>query len=83
MSFNEEKQVYETKLFLKQGYYSYSYLSINRSNPADRVELEGNYYETENEYTILVYYKSFTGRSDELIGIGKINSRTDRPGFSF
>jgi len=83
MKFNEEKQVYETKLFLKQGYYSYSYLSVNQSNPADRAELEGNYYETENEYTILVYYKSFTGRSDELIGIGKINSRTDRPGFSF
>lgn len=83
MNFNAEKQVYETKLFLKQGYYSYAYVSVNQNNPTDRVELEGNYYETENEYTILVYYKSFTGRSDELIGIGKINSRSDRPGFSF
>jgi hypothetical protein len=83
MNFNEEKQVYETKLLLKQGYYSYAYVSVNPSNHADRVELEGNYYETENEYTILVYYKSFTDRSDQLIGIGKINSRMDRPGFSF
>jgi hypothetical protein len=83
MKFNAETGNYETKLFLKQGYYNYTYQAVNKNNPADRINFEGNYYETENEYTILVYYRSFTGRSDELIGVGKINSRSDRPGFGF
>ena len=46
-------------------------------------ELDGNYYETENLYTILVYYKSFIGRADELIGVATFNSRADQPGLSF
>ena len=83
MPFNEEKKVYETRAFMKQGYYNYTYLSVDRNNPKDRVELEGNYWETENSYTILIYYKAFADRSDQLIGIGQINSRRDKPGFSF
>ena len=57
--------------------------SVNKNNFAERRDLEGDYWETENGYTILMYYKSFTDRADQLIGIGKINSRTDKPGISF
>ena len=81
--FNEEKGVYECTAFLKQGYYNYTYIAVNKSNPSDRADLEGSYWETENSYTILMYYRSFTDRADQLIGVGKINSRTDRPGISF
>ena len=52
-----QKGVYQTSLFLKQGYYSYSYLTVNKNNSADKKELEGDYWETENTYTILIYYK--------------------------
>lgn len=83
MNFNEAKKLYEATAFLKQGYYNYTYIAIDRNDPSDKVELEGNYWETENSYTVLIYYKSFTDRSDQLIGIGQINSRRDRPGFSF
>lgn len=83
MIFNEEKQVYETNAFLKQGYYNYSYVLKDRGNAGKITALEGNYWETENSYTILIYYKSFTDRSDQLIGVSQINSRGDRPGFSF
>jgi hypothetical protein len=38
---------------------------------------------TENSYTILVYFKDFASRADELIGVSTINSRSGRPGFSF
>ena len=31
----------------------------------------------------LVYYKSFTDRSDQLIGVATFDSRTDKPGLSF
>lgn len=83
MTFNTGKGLYETHLFLKQGYYDYTYITVDKNNPALRAELDGNYYETENLYTILVYYKSFVGRSDELIGVATFNSRTDQPGLSF
>jgi hypothetical protein len=83
MQFNHEKNVYETHLFLKQGYYSYTYLVADKNNFANRQEVDGNYFEAENTYTILVYYKSFSARSDELIGAATIDSRTDKPGFGY
>ena len=75
--------MYEGTAFLKQGYYNYAYVLQDRANPAQAVELEGNYWETENSYTILLYYKSFTDRSHQLIGVAQLDSRTDKPGFSF
>ncbi|MEO8943904.1 MAG: DUF5103 domain-containing protein [Ginsengibacter sp.] len=83
MIFNPETKRYETHLFMKQGYYDYTYLSVDQKNPAVYSELDGNYYETENRYTILVYYKPFIGRVDELIGLTNIDSRTDQPGFGY
>ncbi len=83
MVFNSETKLYEGSAYLKQGYYSYTYILADKTNKANRGELEGDYWETENGYTILLYYKSFTDRADQLIGVGKINSRSDKPGISF
>jgi hypothetical protein len=83
MKFNPEKGKYETHLFMKQGYYDYTYVGVDKSNPAIKSEFDGNYYETENLYTILVYYSPFGSRADELIGVATFNSRTDQPGLSF
>jgi hypothetical protein len=83
MTFNAEKGVYECTAFLKQGYYNYTYIAVDKNNFSDRRDLEGDYWETENSYTILMYYRSFTDRADQLIGVGKINSRSDKPGISF
>jgi hypothetical protein len=83
MRFNETTGLYEVSVFMKQGYYAYTYL-LEDENGVDKTNiLEGNYWETENNYTVLVYYKSFTDRTDQLIGIGEINSRRDRPGLRF
>jgi hypothetical protein len=83
MVYNAEKKLYETSCYLKQGYYSYSYLLVDKNNPNDKMQLEGDYWETENTYTILLYYKGFADRSDQLIGMAQIRSRLDRPGVSF
>ena len=82
MEFNAEKGAYEKTLFLKQGFYNYSYvtLPVKRSNePVNFEHTEGNYPSTENIYMVLVYYRPFGGRSDELIGITTINSLLQRP----
>lgn len=83
MTYDLSSGKYQAKAFMKQGYYNYTYVAVNKQDPTKRQELEGNYWETENAYTILIYYKSFTDRSDQLIGVGSTNSRLDRPGFSF
>ena len=82
MHFNIEKGQYEGQLYMKEGYYDYTYILKDNLN-GTILELEGNYFETENDYTILVYYRSFSDRSDQIIGISRINSRSDNPGFSF
>jgi Domain of unknown function (DUF5103) len=83
MQFNDSTGLYEVSTFMKQGYYSYTYTLVDEKGADKSNALEGNYWETENNYTILVYYKSFTDRSDQLIGVGRVNSRRDRPGLSF
>ena len=83
MHFNDSTGLYEASVFMKQGYYSYTYLLADKDGLDKTNPLEGNYWETENNYTILVYYKSFTDRTDRLIGVGRVNSRRDRPGLSF
>ena len=78
MNFNSDKGVYEKTLLLKQGYYSYNYVT-KPNKPKDSKAsydlTEGNYWETENLYSAFVYYKSFSGRHDELVGYTSSNSR--------
>lgn len=84
MTFNDATGMYETTLFLKQGYYDYCYVTIDKKDPrrsASFADTEGNFWETENNYTILVYYRSLGGRADELVGIANVNSLTGRQGL--
>jgi hypothetical protein len=77
MEFDERKGVYYKRLTLKQGFYSYSYLTkdeLNKNDFANAELTEGNYWETENNYTILVYYRPFGGRHDELVGLRQVSS---------
>lgn len=84
MTFNETSGVYETNLFLKQGYYDYCYVTVdqNASGFKPSFELtEGNSDETENTYTVLVYYRALNDRADRLIGFTRVNSLAGRTGF--
>ena len=83
MKFNDAKGIYETTSFLKQGYYNYGYLLVNKNDPTQTSMTDGNHFDTENNYTIFIYYRSFNDQTDELIGIATIDSRTDKPGVSF
>jgi hypothetical protein len=78
MVFNPDKGAYEGTLLLKQGYYNYTYVSVDpKDKSANRFSIastEGNFDITENNYTVLVYYKAFGARADELIGYAQVNS---------
>ncbi|RYY59792.1 MAG: DUF5103 domain-containing protein [Chitinophagaceae bacterium] len=82
MIYNADKGVYESTLYLKQGYYNYSYVIADSRNPVlNRFSLdntEGNFTNTENVYTVLVYYRGFGSRSDELLGYTTVSSMIAR-----
>ncbi|MFM7840073.1 MAG: type IX secretion system plug protein domain-containing protein, partial [Chitinophagaceae bacterium] len=81
MTFNEENNVYEKTLVLKQGYYDYCYVTRDQQhpeNPASFQFTEGDYWEAENTYILLLYYRPLAGRADELIGYAITNSRFGR-----
>ncbi len=77
MQFDVKQGVYQKTLLLKQGYYSYNYILRDRNVPYDLddfTETEGNHFETENSYTILVYYRAPGSLNDQLLGFTSINS---------
>lgn len=83
MIFNTETNMYENKQLLKQGLYDYVYVTRDKKTKQISADMtEGNWWETENTYTILIYYRSLGGRTDELIGITQVNSLANRPNFN-
>lgn len=76
MQYNFEQKAYECRLFLKQGYYNYQYITIE-DDKVDFTYIEGNHAQTENSYTFLVYYHDFRKGYDRLIGQTEINSRPE------
>ena len=68
MKWNEKNQQYEGELLLKQGYYSYQYLMMKPEGKLKPVPSEGNFYQTENTYQALIYFKANGDRTDRLVG---------------
>nr|MBP7472798.1 DUF5103 domain-containing protein [Prevotella sp.] len=73
MNYNEVNKQYETEIKLKQGYYSYQYLMLNNDGTTSFVPSEGNFFQTENQYQSLVYYRGNSDRTDRLIGFNEID----------
>lgn len=75
MSYNTETQQYEKSVLLKQGSYNYQYLFLpNGQTVGETAPIEGNYYQTENQYTIYVYYRPMAARYDRLIGTTSVKN---------
>ncbi len=69
MVYNPDTGLFERNMLLKQGSYNYQYLTGTRSPSGSRTEsVEGDFYETNNEYTVKVYTRLPGERYDRLIG---------------
>lgn len=76
MLFNAASNQYETEVLLKQGVYNYQFAFRKlKSQTLDETRFEGNHYQSENYYTILVYFTPVGARSPELVGLSHINYR--------
>ena len=74
MTYNTSSGYYENQQIIKQGFVNYKYVTVDENNEIDSSLTGGNFYQTENDYTILVYYRPLGGRYDEVIGFGKASS---------
>lgn len=63
MEYDPQQELYVKKIYLKQGAYNYMYSTS---------AVEGNHYETGNEYDVYIYYRPFGAFYDRLLGVGVI-----------
>ena len=72
---NEQKEkieiYYEKDIKLKQGFYNYKYVLVNAQGELEEGVISGDYYETENNYKVLVYYRDLGARYDRIVGYGE------------
>lgn len=79
MTWNFDTSAYELTLLLKQGYYNYMYVYVPQGSAvADHKNLEGSFWQTENDYQIFVYYREMASRYDRLVGYRQLNSMANR-----
>jgi hypothetical protein len=74
MQFDRGRARFFTDLYLKQGVYDYEYIWVPRNKTPDEIAFEGSYYETENDYQILVYFRPPGARYEQLVGYTLLNT---------
>jgi len=75
MSYDESYRAYQGDVFMKQGFHNYMYAVVNKSTgEISYQDTEGNFFQTENNYTIFIYYRPFGERYDRLVAVQTANS---------
>ena len=74
MNYDAVKRAYLGQVLLKNGFYNFMYATKDSDGLISTESMEGNWYETENEYMILCYYRPHGGRYDQLVLASVLNS---------
>ncbi|MCK8522172.1 DUF5103 domain-containing protein [Aquimarina sp. D1M17] len=74
LEYDQETGFYNTTRLFKQGFYNYKYVLVLPDGSIDPGFISGNFDETENEYTVIPYYRAPGARYDRAIGKGTGNS---------
>lgn len=70
MLYDAENKSYNTELLLKQGFYNYTFATKDANGKVSYGDILGNFSITENEYTVIVYFRQIGGLYDRVIGVG-------------
>jgi hypothetical protein len=69
MDYNAEKGVFEKAIMIKQGFTNYQYVLADKAGKIDQANaIDGNFFQTEDNYFALIYYKENNQRYDRVIG---------------
>ena len=75
MKYDASSGLYTSELLLKQVAYNYMYLWVPDGTSVGQTgRIEGDHYETVNEYLVMVYDRPMGERYDRLVGYGTIYS---------
>ncbi len=74
MEYNQNTDSFSNTRLFKQGFYNYKYVLVDRDGSIDEGALSGNFWQTENMYTVIVYYRDIGARFDRIIGVGAASS---------
>ena len=78
LNYEASRKKFYTNIKLKQGLYDFKYVWLDENGKFDDTIFEGSFFETENSYQVLVYYKKPGGRWDELVGFINLNSMSKK-----
>ena len=78
MTYDSKCNTYNAQLLLKQGFYNYTYVTDNVNGVPSHADIRGDFSKTENEYTVIVYYKPLGGLFDRVIGVGSVTFEGER-----
>ena len=78
MNFDPLTNQYNVNFLLKQGFYNYTFVTKSAENLISESEIRGNFSQTENMYTVIVYHKAFGSLFDRVIGVGSIQYTGER-----
>lgn len=74
LNYDQSTDTYRLKYLFKQGFYNYKYVIKESDGTIQEGVISGNFDETENDYTVVVYYRDLGGRFDRIVGVGSNNS---------
>ena len=75
MQYDPEQGAYYLTSLVKQGGYDYQYRFLPKGErAASTLRTDGAYWQTQNEYTIYVFYRPFGARADQLVGLQRLSS---------
>ena len=72
--YDKKKKTYKGSFLFKQGFYNYKYGYTNSLEPNTINYFEGNFWQTENLYTVLIFHKKNNEKYFKLIGESSIKS---------
>jgi hypothetical protein len=76
LNYDERMDCYETSLLLKQGYYNYTYLFVpEETQIPTQAAVDGNFYQTSQDYYIFVYLYDYDYGYDRLLGMRIITTK--------
>jgi len=75
MVYDPTQKIFNLTIPLKQGVVDYHYIWADENGKTiDENTFDGTFYQTENDYQILIYYRPPGGRFDELIAFAELNT---------
>lgn len=72
MHYDPTRQKYFAKIYLKQGFYNYILATKNTDGTLNYGEINGNFWQTQNQYQAFIYYTPFGKNYDGLMAYGEI-----------